>query len=184
MTSTAFSATRAARSLRSGLAFCMAVSILSGCSSTPEPVEPTLVRIELSAADSLNPDMNGRPSPVVVRLFRLRQSVVFDAMDYFSLTDREQETLGDELLFRESLVLHPGESTVREYSMEEDGRLLGIIASYRDIDASTWRTSVALPVPSEPWFELPDFLKWDDPTLKYSARLETRAISLVPHAEQ
>lgn len=170
--------------MRSGLALCLSLFVLSGCSSAPKPSEPTLVRIELSAADSLNPDMNGRPSPVVVRLFRLRHSVVFDAMDYFSLTDREQETLGNEMLFRESLVLHPGESAVREYSMEEDGRLLGVIASYRDIDASTWRASVALPEPHEPWFELPEFLRWGDRTLKYSARLETRAISLVPHTEK
>ncbi len=154
------------------------MGLLAGCSSTPKQVEPTAIRVTFTATDSLNPDMNGRPSPVVVRLFRLRQSAVFSSIDYFTLTDREQEALGGDLLFRESFVVHPGETQVHEYSVENDGRALGVLVGYRDLEASTWRAAIDIPAPREPWFELPEFMRWGDRTLDYSAKLDERSVTL------
>ncbi|WP_178106634.1 type VI secretion system lipoprotein TssJ [Pseudomonas mangiferae] len=153
-------------------------SALCACSSTPKPPEPTAIRVTLKATDSLNPDMNGRPSPVVVRLFRLRQAVVFSSIDYFTLSDREQEALGGDLLFRESFVLRPGETQVHEYTVENDGRALGVMVGYRDLESSTWRAATDIPAPHDSW--LPDFLRWGDRTVDYTATLDERKVTLAP----
>ncbi|MET1077910.1 MAG: type VI secretion system lipoprotein TssJ [Pseudomonas sp.] len=158
-----------------------ALALLAGCSSTPEPPEPRPVRLLLSAADTLNPDMNGRPSPAVVRLFRLKEGKLFNAMDFFTLTDPDLKSLGEDLLFQELLVMHPGESTQREYALEPEAGALAIVVGYRDIDVSTWRASVLTPTPEASWFELPEFMRWgSDPAQEYTARLEQLAVSLEP----
>lgn len=60
----------------------IAALALSGCSSDPEkpaPVAelspkapPRTVQIHMVVSDQVNPDLNGRPSPIVMRIYELK----------------------------------------------------------------------------------------------------------------
>lgn len=123
------------------LAAC-ALSLLSACGSAPP--KPTVIDAAVEAAADLNPDSRGRASPVVVRLFELKSDAAFNRADFFSLWDREAQTLGADQLAREELQLRPGERKRFERALQPDTRHVAVIAAFRDLERARWRGSVAV----------------------------------------
>ncbi|MEO8345034.1 MAG: type VI secretion system lipoprotein TssJ [Betaproteobacteria bacterium] len=124
---------------------------LVGCASPPppKPVEPTnLVIIVLARAD-VNPDIRGRASPVSLRMFELKSGAAFQTADFFALYDRDQATLGPDMLGREELILKPGETQTITRKANPETRYFGVIAAFRDLERSVWRTSVPVAPPSD-----------------------------------
>jgi type VI secretion system protein VasD len=114
---------------------------LTACASGPKP---THVQIDLQVMENINPDMNGRPSPVVVRLYELNSLTAFNSADFFSLYDKDRQTLGNELLAVDELRLMPDETRKLERTLQPDTQYLGIIAAFRDLEHSKWRSSMAI----------------------------------------
>ena len=116
--------------------------LLAGCSSLSPYSHVTKVNLKLTASDQLNPDLNGRPSPIVVRLFELKHPVTFENADFFSLYERAKESLAPDLMASEELELRPGETVELKLSVEEGSRYVGILAAYRDLPETKWRYTV------------------------------------------
>ena len=123
------------------LTACAALVLLSACSLSPYS-HVTKVNLKLTASDQLNPDLNGRPSPIVVRLFELKHPVTFENADFFSLYERAKESLAPDLVASEELELRPGETVELKLSVEEGSRYVGILAAYRDLPETKWRYTV------------------------------------------
>ncbi|MBK7648455.1 MAG: type VI secretion system lipoprotein TssJ [Betaproteobacteria bacterium] len=135
--------------LHSFRAFSLLSAILSllcmaACSSTPKPPPPTVLQITFQATATVNPDSRGRPSPVVVRLFELKSLAAFEAADFFSLYERDKETLGSELLAREEIQLHPSEQLRVDRQTQSETRYVAVIAAFRGLERAVWRGSVAV----------------------------------------
>ena len=118
--------------------------LLAGCSSTASRI-PHPYAIELAADAQVNPDVRGRPSPVQITVYELRAAHAFQAASYFALTDNPTATLGEALIDTEQVMLQPGQTHVITRAGSLQGRMIGIIAGYRDLDATVWRTVIALP---------------------------------------
>ena len=71
----------------------LALALLAGCSSLSPFSTLTKLDLILTASDEVNPDLHGRPSPVVVQLLELRHPVAFENADFFSLYSRAEQTL-------------------------------------------------------------------------------------------
>ena len=95
-----------------------ALVLLAGCSSLSPYSKVTKLNLKLTASDQLNPDLNGRPSPIVVRLFELKHPVTFENADFFSLYERAKESLAPDLVASEELELRPGETIELKLSVE------------------------------------------------------------------
>jgi type VI secretion system protein VasD len=119
------------------------VLVLAGCSSPPPP--PGVIELTLRAEGGINPDASGRPSPVVVRVYQLASSPKFDTADFFQLFDQETATLGADLSTREEVALAPGETRVITAELKPGAQFVGLVAAFRDIDASSWRALRAVP---------------------------------------
>lgn len=115
---------------------------LAGCASTPKP---TPARITLTAAADVNPDLEGHPAPIVVRIYELKEEGGFNSTDYFRLVDREQEALGPSLIAREEYELQPGEARTWELKIPPETRFLGAAAGYRDLNKSHWKALLPAP---------------------------------------
>ena len=115
--------------------------LLAACSSTPKP---TIVSTTLDATAGVNPDSKGRASPIVVRLFELRATSGFDSADFFSLWDRVRDAMGTDLVTRDEFQLRPGEQKKLERTLQPDTRFIGVVAAFRDLERSTWRSTVAV----------------------------------------
>ncbi|MBV6287993.1 type VI secretion system lipoprotein TssJ [Pseudomonas aegrilactucae] len=113
--------------------------LLAGCASLSPYSALTKLHLTLNAGDQLNPDLNGRPSPIVVRLFELKHPVAFENADFFSLYERAKESLAPDLVVSEELELRPGEQLALRLSVEPGSRYVGVLAAYRDLDQTQWR---------------------------------------------
>jgi len=126
-------------------------AFVAACASAPPPqqqpvapvvLDPVTLQVTLIASADVNPDVRGRASPLSVRIFELRSRSAFDAADFFSLYDREQATLGTELLAKEQYILRPGDTQGYTRKAQGEARFLGVVAAYRDLEHAKWRTVV------------------------------------------
>ena len=145
----------------------MAACLISACAAKPAKLEPA--RMEFVVSADANPDSSNRPSPLVVRVFQLRNDGEFSGADFFSLYDKEKETLGASLISREEYVLEPGETRKLELAVNAEARFLGAIAAFRDIRSAQWRA-----VTRAPDKKLTDLLKKDGVTI----RVEKESLAL------
>ncbi|TVP91894.1 MAG: type VI secretion system lipoprotein TssJ [Pseudomonadaceae bacterium] len=120
------------------LSACSSVSRLSPWSDL------TKLDLTLEASSDLNPDLNQRPSPVVVQLFELRHPSTFANADFFSLYQQPKQTLSLDLLGHEELEVRPGQELELKLTTHEDSRYLGVIVAYRDMTDAEWRAVVPL----------------------------------------
>jgi type VI secretion system protein VasD len=134
---------------------------VGGCGSEPprpqqqQPVapvvlDPVTLQVTLVASEDVNPDNRGRASPLSVRIMELRSRSAFDASDFFSLYEREQATLGTELLAKEQYILRPGDTQGYTRKAQTETRFLGVVAAYRDLEGSAWRVAVGIAPPAPP----------------------------------
>jgi type VI secretion system protein VasD len=126
------------------LAALTALLLLAGCSTLSPYSHVTKLNLKLTASDQLNPDLNGRPSPIVVRLFELRHPVAFENTDFFSLYERAKESLAPDMIATEELELRPGETIDVKLSVAEGSRYVGVLAAYRDLPETKWRYTLQI----------------------------------------
>lgn len=110
---------------------------LAGCGA-PKPVVTPVV-LNLVGGSDVNPDTRGRASPLAVRVYALKTAAPFDAADFFSLFEKDQATLGAELVQREEALLRPGESRKLEFKLPGDAKALAFLGAYRDLERARWR---------------------------------------------
>ncbi|MBC7210167.1 type VI secretion system lipoprotein TssJ [Pseudomonas mosselii] len=136
--------TRISRTLL-GATWALAVlAWLAGCSALSPYSHMTKLDLTLNATDQLNLDINGRPSPVVVRLFELKHPVAFESTDFFSLYQSPKESLSADLVASEEHELRPGQTLSLKLSIDPESRFVGILAAYRDLDQAQWRRVQAI----------------------------------------
>lgn len=125
-----------------------------GCSNLSPYSTLTKLDLTLTASDRVNPDVNGRPSPIVVRLLELRNPVAFENADFFSLYGRAENTLPKDLVSSEEWELRPGEQVALKLRATPGSRYLGVLAAYRDLPQARWRHVVPLAVESRTQVDL------------------------------
>ena len=117
------------------------ISLLVGCASTSKP---TIVKASVETKAMVNPDVKGRASPIVVKVYALKSLSAFNNADFFSLMDKDKETLGAEFLDKEELQLMPGQKRELQKQFPSETRYIGVIAAFRDLERSQWRTSTEI----------------------------------------
>ncbi|MCS0333989.1 type VI secretion system lipoprotein TssJ [Vibrio diabolicus] len=112
--------------------------VLFGCSAANLVVDP-YSDLEMTANHNINPDSNGRPSPVVVYVFELTSNTLFESQDFFSIYEESEKVLGPDLVNKYEISLTPGQKETYQASMSPKTEYLGIVAAFRDIENSNWR---------------------------------------------
>lgn len=142
--------------------------MMFGCASTPEPEPPpppTVVNLQIESAAVINPDSSGNASPVMLRIYELRETSGFESADFFALFDREQATLAADLVRKQELLLKPGESKTLTIKPDDDVRAVGFFAAFRQLDTAQWRA--VAPVTAHE-------------TRSFSVKLETNRLTVQP----
>ncbi|SPB15138.1 membrane protein [Caballeronia novacaledonica] len=124
---------------------------LSACASSSEPTPKEATRLELSviAQSDVNPDEKGRAAPIVVRIYELKNEVVFNSADFFSLQTQDKTLLANDLVKRDQYQMRPGDSKQIVRRSDPETTTIGVIAAYRDLPNSVWRETFALPPPPD-----------------------------------
>lgn len=127
------------RALASILLSVAATALLAACGGAPKTQSLT---VTVNATETVNPDMQGRPSPIVLHVFELRSGDQFSSLDYFSLTNNVQATLSGDLVGQQQHVMTPGGNRVLTLELAPQTTALGFVAGYRDMDNAIWRQVV------------------------------------------
>ncbi len=133
----------ARRSHPARIAAALVVLWLAACGG-PKPPKPTVIQALLQVQPDVNPDVSGRPSPVVVQLYELNSLATFKAADFFSLFENNQATLGAELVSMDQFQLMPGDTRRFARTLQPATQYLGVAAGFRDLEHSQWRASLAV----------------------------------------
>lgn len=120
----------------------------------PPPPPPPVVRplaLVLNATEAINPGLNQRAAPVMVRVYELKSSTAFEAADFFTLHDKEREVLGADLLNRDEFQIKPGERLQLLRKLTPGIRRLAVMVAFRDLERSIWKDAITIgePAPDE-----------------------------------
>jgi type VI secretion system protein VasD len=126
---------------------CALVVLTAGCKlkrPKPNPAPPVAV-VSMRAQPDVNPGPDGRPSPIVLRLYQLKADAAFGNSDYFPLFDDEKKVLGGDLVSREEKELFPGQTTSLEIPLAAETRYIALAGGYHDAGSASWRAIVPAP---------------------------------------
>lgn len=112
------------------------VGLLIGCGSATRDV-----RVALVSTKSLNAIEAGSGLPVMVRIYQLRDRDKFENASFKSLWKKDREFLGDDLVSRKDLTLHPDSEILVDLAVEvkKGADYLGIMALFRNPEGNSWR---------------------------------------------
>ncbi len=132
----------------------IATLALFGCSSEPEkPVTvavqppkapPTTVQLNMVVSEQANPDLNGRPSPIVIRIYELKSLGKFEEGDFYKLFENYDAHLGPELIESEQFHLKPGDVNIIKRTLSAETRYIAVSAAFRDINHAIWKGTIQL----------------------------------------
>jgi type VI secretion system protein VasD len=131
-----------------------AAIVIVGCAKPPAGPPPLTIAaaagadrapMTIAANAEINPDVSGRPSPIVVRVYQLRTDEAFNAAEFFALFDDEQKVLGQALISRDEFQVTPMETRTLDVSLAGETRFVGVVAAFRDIRNAQWRAAAAAP---------------------------------------
>jgi len=117
--------------------------ILSGCSLFGGSDE-SIIELSISASEQLNPDIESRPSPIVLRIYQLTHIDTFNNSDFFALYENDQTLLAQDLKYREELEIQPKHSKIKRLEISPDSKFIAVLAAFRDLDKAQWKSFVEI----------------------------------------
>jgi type VI secretion system protein VasD len=123
--------------------------LLNGCGSEPVKEEPkpppeTKIQVNIVVSDKVNPDINNRASPIVVRLYELKNIGKFEEADFYKIFEDYEGALGSDLVASEKFHFKPGDTKTLGHTVSPDTKYIAVTASFRDFNQSVWRDSIAI----------------------------------------
>lgn len=139
---------------RRGLLLLAMASLLGGCGGkvvvAPPPPEPAAIQLQVAAGADVNPDRQGRPSPVVLRIFVLNDAVAFDKASLEQMSDNARDVLAGTMLGENRLLVRPGEQQTLTLEVPPAARYLVATAEFADALGSTWRAKLPIDAAAVP----------------------------------
>lgn len=127
----------------------LAAITLVACGSKPVTEKTNSFKYAVTASQNINPDINGQPSSVVVRVYQLKNRVNFGNARYEDLFTPNKNTLGAEFIAVNEYLVDPGFNSQLDIDVSTATKFIGIAVGYRSIDTVNWRTIVEMPKKSK-----------------------------------
>lgn len=123
----------------------------SACTATPPPEEPKpcdvqIVTLDIYAADNINPNENGNPRPVVVRLYQLKGDVRLLNAGYDDVLLKDKEVLEDDILKRDEVTVFPNDLVEVKFERNKDAAFLAGVALFHGPKGQSWKTFYEFPL--------------------------------------
>lgn len=133
------------------LLVCVCLSMSTGCSKPR-------VALAVASQPNVNPDHSNRPSPVIVKIYELRNDLTFKQAEFITLFDTPLQVLGADLIAADELIFIPAEARRVAYQPNSNTRFVGVVAGFRQMDRALWRVIKPVDPEEENWlaFELND----------------------------
>jgi type VI secretion system protein VasD len=118
----------------------------AGCASlTGQPEEKcTELAIELlvHGGSMLNVNVEGQSMPVEVRAYFLKERDAIEQLDFDSVWQRAEDSLGPSLLGSTAFTVFPGEEKITTLAVPTATSYLAVVGLFRQIEGEQWRKVV------------------------------------------
>ncbi|WNO60987.1 type VI secretion system lipoprotein TssJ [Rheinheimera sp. MMS21-TC3] len=122
--------------------FTVFILILLGGCQTFYSTFPPSTTLHFKVAQDINPDFEGRSSPVIIKVYELASKTIIENQDFFAIYDNADEVLRTDLLKKDELIFQPGERISYKMALQPATKAVAVIAAYRDIEGARWRAVV------------------------------------------
>jgi type VI secretion system protein VasD len=123
----------------------------------PKPEEPkkvTAIDTQITVSKAVNPNLEGQPSPVVMRIYELKNLGKFESGDFYKLFQNYEAQLGSDLVASEQFHLHPGQSKTIKHEIAKETQYIAVTVAYRDLNKAVWRASLVIKPDTTNTFEI------------------------------
>jgi type VI secretion system protein VasD len=130
-----------------------AVVAASGCGGpaaepkAPEPCDVQVVTLGIFAADNINPNENGNPRPVVVRLYQLKNEVRLENARYDDVLLDDKKALEDDILKVDEVEVFPNDFVEVKFERLKPASHLAGVALFHSPKGNSWKTFYEFPLP-------------------------------------
>jgi type VI secretion system protein VasD len=100
------------------------------------------VSVEMRSARYLNPNIQGRPSPLVVTFYQLKSPFAFKQASYAALSKNAGAVLGQQLIDQQLSEVRPNSLKKTRLLLSPNIAYIGIVAAYRNLNQAHWRAVV------------------------------------------
>lgn len=99
------------------------------------------IHLDITARAELNMDDEKLSSPVVIRIYQLKDAETFNSVFYEDLVNKDSDALKESLLESKELILKPNTSVSVDIPFDKKADVVGIAALYRDpnLKENSWR---------------------------------------------
>lgn len=135
--------------IRKGLLIVFVLMMSSGCGffkkkQPPPQPEPTRIVLKFEAAGDINPNAEGRASPLVLRIYQLKSYSIFEDADFFTLYEKDNQVMGSELVGKEEILMKPNQNRTVFYETSDDTRTIGVLGAFRDYENAQWKVAAGI----------------------------------------
>lgn len=129
-----------------------ALGMAQGCGSSapppeaPKPCDKQFVTLDLYASGNLNPNENGNPRPVVVRLYQLASDLKLSNARYDDVLNKADETLGKDIIKVDEVTVFPNDHYTVKFERMKDAAFLGGVALVHEPRGQSWKTFYEFPL--------------------------------------
>ena len=103
-----------------------------------------IVELGFASSKYLNLDDSGAALSVVVRIYQLKAKEGIEKADFFSLWKSDKDLLGEDLISRKEITLHPETRMIVEVVPEPEAEYLAVVALFRRPQGNSWRKLIPL----------------------------------------
>ncbi|MCT6867191.1 MAG: type VI secretion system lipoprotein TssJ [Gilliamella apicola] len=99
------------------------------------------IHLDITARAELNMDDDNLSSPVVIRIYQLKNADMFNSVFYEDLVNQDSDALKESLLESKELILKPNTSLSVDIPFDKKADVVGIAALYKapNLKENSWR---------------------------------------------
>lgn len=119
----------------------VAAMMIGGCKggeSAKLPRCEQVIDLDVRADSDLNPNADGKPLPVEMRVYQLKDRARFDRADFYAMWQEDAQALDADLLDKTQFTVFPDSSEGRRYWRKADAAYLGVVAIFRRPLENQW----------------------------------------------
>jgi type VI secretion system protein VasD len=134
------------------LALALTLVGLSACGSKPpakeaEPCDRQVVSVGIIATPHINPEENGEPRPVQIRIYQLKGDALFRNASFEQIWKEDEAKLGKDLLGKQEFPVYPDSRKAIEFERNPEAEFAVVAGLFRTPKGKQWFTSFELPPP-------------------------------------
>ncbi|OCG16479.1 type VI secretion system-associated lipoprotein [Gilliamella sp. Fer1-1] len=99
------------------------------------------LHLDITARSELNMDDDGHSSPVVIRIYQLKETDAFNSVSYQEIVEQDSDALKESMIESKEIVLKPNTASSIDVSFDQKAKAVGIAALYKEpnLNEDNWR---------------------------------------------